>query len=197
MPRHITTFSMPWYSIIPAGLGVFMLWAVLTVFNLLGFTNCTEWKFIGSVPREDVRIIGALKNIAYLQTQDGKIYCNTQNGWKECTVPTFVLTHKDAPAWFNPWFKAIPAEAKAVQLTIAGDYYSGQDYFALLNDGQIWSCSKNFKLETERIVQSGAVIWLIIPAAIGLGCAAWFMQIFIQNGSPTQWDFWGRGTKIK
>ncbi len=172
-----------------------MLLAFLTIFNILGFTNCTEWKFLQSAPQKDMRVIGTFKNIVYLKAQDGEAYCNKQNRWEKCIADTWLVSHHDAPTWFNPWFNTVPAKAKAVQLTLAGDFYLGQTYFALLDDGQIWSCPKNFKSETEHIVQSGAVIWLIIPIAIGVWCFWWFLDIAIKHGSPTLWDFWGRGTE--
>jgi len=188
---------MPWYSIIPAGVGILMLLTFLAALNILGFTNCTEWKFLQSAPMKDMRVIGAFKNIVYLQAQDGSTYCNKHNGWERCVADTWLVSHQDVPAWFNPWFNTIPVEAGAVQLTLAGDFYLGQTHFALLDDGQIWSCPSNFKLETEHIIQSGAVIGLIIPIVIGAGCFLWFLNIFAEYGSPTLWGFRGRGTKIK
>ncbi len=197
MPRHLITYSMPWYSIIPVGLGVLMIWAFLTILNILGFTNCTDWKSLQSAPMKDMRVTGFFKNVVYLQAQDGTTYCNEQNRWQACDTDTWFLSHKDAPTWFNPWFGELPTEAKAVQLTLAGSPYFEHSYIALLEDDQIWSCPKHTREEVEGIMQTGAVIWLILPVAVGIACAAWFMRIFIQHGSPTLWDFWGRGTRIK
>ena len=196
MPRNIITYSMPPYSILPAGLGVLMFWVLITVFNLFGFTKCTAWNLIQSAPRDDVRIIGALKNSIYVQTQDGAIYCNAQNGWNKCNISTFVFSHKDAPQWFKS-FKFIPEDAAVVQIARTGNDFSGYSNVVLLENKHIWVCPYSLKSEIEQLVSSGAVIWLVIPAAIGLGCLLWFLMIFAESGSPTFWDFLGRGTKVK
>jgi hypothetical protein len=145
----------------------------------------------------EVQVIGALKNDIYAQTQDGTFYCNTQNGWNKCKVSTFVFSHQDAPLWFNSYFKFIPEEAEAAQITRAGNDYSGYSNVVLLENRHIWVCPYSLKAEFEQLVSSGAVIWLGIPAVIGLGCVMWFFMIFAEFGSPTVWDFSGRGTKVK
>ncbi len=197
MPGSRLTFSLPLFSIIPAGFGALMLWAFFAIFDLLGYTNCPTWKFLQSAPRNDLRIIGTLKKDVYLQAPDGTIYCNAQNQWKVCRVSTFGLSRKDAPDWLSARFTPVPEKATVKQLTRAGNYATGNTYFVLLEDNQIWSCPDDFNAKIKQIASSGAVIWLIIPAGIGLWCCVAFMQIFIKYGSPTIWDFFGRGTKVK
>jgi hypothetical protein len=188
---------MPWYSIIPVGLGLLMLWAFITIFSLFGYINCTNWDFFLPAPSNDVRIIGALKNTIYVQSQDGTIYCNAQNGWKKCGISTFVVSHKDAPRWLNSYFKFIPEDVAVIQIARAGNDYLGYSNVALLENRHIWSCPYSFKSEVDQLMSSGAVIWLVIPAVIGFGCMLWFLKIFAESGSPTYWDFWGRGTRVK
>jgi hypothetical protein len=196
MPRHIVTFSMPWHSLVPAVLGVLMFWVFITVLNLFGYTQCVGWKFIQSAPAEDARIIGALENNIYTQTRDGTVYCGTQNGWSECTISTFVVSHKNAPQWFNS-FDFIPEDAAVVQMTRAGNDFAGYSNIVLLENKHIWACPYSLRSEMDQLVASGRVIWIVIPVVLGFGCLLWFLMIFAQSGLPTFWDFWGRGTKIK
>ncbi|HEX2998007.1 MAG TPA: hypothetical protein VHP14_24495 [Anaerolineales bacterium] len=187
---------MPLYSIIPLGIGAVMLWAVIMIFGLLQFTNCPAWGFVQSTPNSDVRIIGALKEKVYLQAGDGTIHCNAQNQWQNCVMSTFVLSHKDAPVWLHPYFSSVPEHASVTQLTRMGDV-SGNSYYALLDNNQIWACQTDFFSELKHILTSRAVLWLILPAGIGLWCAAVVLKIFAEEASPTWWDFGGRGTKVK
>ena len=196
MPRKIITFSMPWHSLVPAGLGALMVWVSITAFDLFGYTQCTGWKFIQSAPAEDVRIVGALEDSLYVQTADGTLYCSEQNGWSECNISTFVFSHKDAPHWFHS-FDLIPEDAPVVQMTRAGNDYSGYRNVVLLDNNHIWACPYSLKSEMDQLISSGKVIWIVLPAALGFACLLWFLMIFAEFGSPTLWDFWGRGTKIK
>ena len=173
-----------------------MLWAVIMIFGLLQFTNCPSWDFVQPAPNGDARIIGATGEKVYLQTGNGPIYCNMQNQWQECAISTFVLSHKDAPAWLHSYFKSIPQQTFVVQLTRVGDI-TGNSYYALLDNNQIWVCRTNFFSELEYILSSRTVLWLILPAGIGIWCAAVFLKIFAEEASPTWWDFWGRGTRVK
>jgi len=102
-----------------------------------------------------MRIIGTLRNSIHLQAQDGKTYCNAQNQWKECIDSTFRFSRKDAPAWLISRFTPVPDEEAAVmQLTLAGNYATGNTYFALFENNRIWSCVQDFNVEIEEIVSS-------------------------------------------
>jgi hypothetical protein len=197
MPRRAITFGMPVYSFIPTGLGILMLWVLITVFNLLGYSQCAGWKSIQPAPMGEVRVIGASKNDIYVQTPDGTLYCSTQNSWKKCKISTFVFSHKDAPLWFSAAFKFIPEAAAAAQITRAGNDYQGYSNVVLLENRHIWVCPYSLQAEIDELVSSGTVIWLVLPAVIGVGCVVWFFMIFAKFGSPTVWDFSGRGTKVK
>lgn len=83
-----------------------------------------------------------------------------------------------------------------MQLTRMGDV-SGNSYYALLDNNQIWVCRTDFFSELEHILTSRAVLWLILPAGIGIWCAAIVLKIFAEEASPTWWDFGGRGTRVK
>jgi hypothetical protein len=107
-----------------------------------------------------------------------------------------VLSHKDAPAWLNPYFTPISEQSSAIQLARVEEVTKAS-YYALLENRQIWVCQTDFFSELEHILFSRAVLWLIPPAGIGLWCAVIFMKIFIEEGKPTWWDFWGRGTRVK
>ena len=80
---------------------------------------------------------------------------------------------------------------------IRGGNYSVISYHSLLENGQIYACSTDFNSEIEKVLFSVSALWLALPAAAGVWSAAAFINLFIRQGTPTLWDFWGRGTKIK
>ncbi|MCB9111014.1 MAG: hypothetical protein H6634_07175 [Anaerolineales bacterium] len=186
-------FSMPLYSLIPTALGLFMVWIFFEIFGLLGYTHCTDWQFFESAPRGNFRIVNIVKDKIYLRSQDGTLYCTISGQWQKCSPPVFESTQEDAPIWLHSYFTLPAAQAEPIQLT----RISSRNYFALLENGEIWSCSTNFQTESNQIVHSRAVILLVIPALIGFACFAIFMKIFIERGSPVLWDFFGRGRRVK
>lgn len=191
------TFSLPFYSIIPIGLGIGSIFALIGIFSLLRFMNCPTWELFKSAPIENAVIIGAWDEQVYLQSSGSPIYCNEKDQWAACSPPVYFLSQTNAPLWFTDSFFNSPENSKVKQLSRMEIFPTTIKYYLLSENGKIWSCTTTFSAEINRSLSSWTAIWLIIPTAIGIWCMVWFMNIFIKTGDPTLWDFFGHGEKIK
>ena len=190
------TFSMPFFSLISASIGVSMLWGLLTIFNALRFTQCPAWVLLQKPPGNPVALLGAPINRLYIETADRSVYCFKHGGWSNCSRPSDDFQSDIAPAWLIDKFSSAFQQKNPLQVIRSNGFFE-VSYYSLLPDRQIYTCSTNIEAEMENIFSSGAFVWLLLP----LSGLAWsiltFVNLFIKYGQPTLWDFWGRGERIK
>ena len=191
-------YSLPLSSLIPASIAILMLCGFFTIFDALRFTQCSSWTELQLPPKKVITLLGTFQNRLYVETIDKSVYCLVQNRWAKCILSPYSLNPDNAPPWLINYFKTTFQKSTVLQL-IRGDNFSvvAYSYYTLGENGQIFSCSTNFNSEVVKILFSGSVMWLIIPIVIGVWSVMTFINISIKEGSPTFWDFWGRGTKIK
>jgi len=187
---------MPFFSLILASIGVSMLWVFLIIFNALRFTQCPAWVLLPPPPANPVVLLGAPLNRLYIQTEDKSIYCLKRGQWSTCGLPTDDLQPDMAPAWLIDNFGSAFQQSNLLQVIRSNSFFN-VSYYSLLADKRVYTCSTNLEKEMENIFSSGMFVWLLIP----LSGLAWsiitFVNLFIQYGQPTLWDFWGRGQRIK
>lgn len=187
---------MPLFSIIPASIGVLMLWCFLTVFNALRFTQCPSWVLLQQPPGNTVALLGAPLNRLYVETENKSVYCLRQGKWANCAHLQDDSEPDMAPAWLMNNFSAAFEGGNVLQVIRANGFFD-MNYYSLHKDGRVYSCSTNINAELENIISSGAFTWLLIPLAGMVWSIATFVGLFIKHGQPTLWDFWGRGERIK
>jgi hypothetical protein len=192
------TFSMPLFSIVPASIGVLMLWGFLAIFNALRFTQCPAWVLLQPPPAQPVALLGAPINRLYIQTENKSVYCLKRGQWSKCALLPADLQPDMAPAWLIDNFSSAFQQNNLLQVIRSNtNSFFEVSYYSLLADQRVYTCSTNIEIEMENILSSGMFVWLLIP----LSGLAWsiitFVNLFIKHGQPTLWDFWGRGQRIK
>jgi hypothetical protein len=190
------SISLPFFSIVPIGIGTIMLWGFLTIFNGLRFIQCSAWVALRPPPENIVTLLGAPLDRLHIQTENKSIYCLDQGQWSKCLLSPYETEPDSAPTWLIGRLESIPQNDGILQVIRAGSL-SNVTYYSLLADGRIFACSTNFTAEVENMFRSGSFVWLLIPTLAMLWSAVSFFDIFIKYGQPTLWDFWGRGERIK
>jgi hypothetical protein len=189
-------YSLPLSSLIPASIAILALWVFFTIFNALRFTQCSSWAELQPPPKQVTTLLGTFQNRLYVKTIDKSVYCSNQNQWAECLLSPYSLNPDKAPRWLINYFETVFQKSTVLQL-IRGGNFSTVAYYTLGENGQIFACFTDFNWEVEKIFLSGSFMWLLIPFVLGVWSVMTFINIYINEGSPTFWDFWGKGTKIK
>lgn len=187
----------PFYSIIPAGLGWFAVWILFTIFNLFGFINCPTWDVVSVAPVNTIQIASYTNDVLFIQTQDGKLYCNKTSQWEICSLPTYPSTSVHAPTWLMHYAHPILQKQTSVKLLVRINEYDERKYFAIASNNEIWQCSSTVMAELNQLVFSWKVFLLSIPLALGIFSIWWFFKILITEGRSVIWDWRGRGKEIK
>ncbi len=186
--------SLPFYSIVPFVVMISMGWACLEIFDALRYTHCNSWISLGALPQEGTHLFFSDTENLYVETGDGAVYCRRQNQWTPCQSPLQVSQPEVAPAWIKSRLQVMPGVKGAIDLQrVKHPLASEIEYYALLENGQVWTCPTQFSNEVERIIHLPAALWLLLPAGLGLWSAVFLFQMFVGKGQPVEWDFFGRG----
>jgi hypothetical protein len=168
----------------------------MALFNGFRFMQCSSWELLSSTPNNTSEVLGAVKNTPYIKTNTGQVLCLVDLEWSNCITPSFGFQSTTAPFWTMKSLSQNFVEANIKQI-IRSDGYLQTDYYSLLSNGNIFSCSTSLENEINKIFSSSKLFWLLIPMiGFGLSISAFFKS-FAQEGDPSYWDFWGRGLKIK
>lgn len=173
-----------------------MLYAFIIILNALRFIQCPSWIAIQTPPEKAGILLGTLRNRLYIKTTTNTIYCLGQNQWTPCNLPPYDLQPDNAPSWVIRFLEA-GFQNNSVLQAIRSDSFVNTNYYSLLPNGHVFVCPTSFSAETENIIRSGSLVWLIIPSVGIIWSIISFLNIFIKYGQPTFWDFWGRGERIK
>ncbi len=187
---------MPAYAIFPFIAGVVLLLACVEIFSLLRFSRCSPWTALPSAPEKPVRLVDAFDDRVYVQAADETTYCHNAQGWRTCNMSPFPPKFVSAPEWLTARFVSIPDFGEIAQLARARTMLNVQ-YYALLENGNVWSCLTTIGAESENVFRSSAILLLLIPFGLACWCFYSLLMIQIRRGEPTLWDFFGRGTRIK
>jgi len=171
-------------------ISILMFWVSMEVFDALRYRQCTDWHPLPPTGWV-VHLSGVGQDRVYARTLDGSTYCYTDH-WQACQMSSMVSTPVNA----NDWVRSQIQDEEPVEL-IRGGSLTEVTYYTLTKDGIVSSCSTDFKTELNSIINSIAIIWLLIPIGIGIWSAIVDIKMFIDHGEPTLWDWFGRGTKIK
>ena len=190
------TFSMPFSSIFLAGLACCSLLGFLTIFDALRFWQCSPWQGLHLPPAQITALSGYFRARLYVTAGNKAVYCLSHDQWARCSLPPFPQPPEYAPPWLLRFLETDLQKGPLSQV-LRGGSFPAVDYYALLGNGQMLACSTDFDAEVGNILFSGSVLWLLIPLVPGIWSIAVFINQFLKWGSPTLWDFWGRGTKIK
>ncbi|MBN8656205.1 MAG: hypothetical protein J0M11_10740 [Anaerolineae bacterium] len=187
---------MPLISLVPLGLGVASLWVFFFLYSLTGYLICPNWQVADQAPKDTAGIYTYYNETIYVQTQSGKILCNKNPGWKECSMPTYLWDREEAPEWMLQRFEIIPENQTPLREVVA-IFINKTHYFALLENDQILTCSTTLPERLDRSFSSGVFLIFLLPIGTGLLSTAWWFNIFIKEGYPVIWDWWGRGKPLK
>lgn len=188
---------IPFYSLIPVGLGVAALWVLVTLLGAFRFMNCPDWTLLSPAPVNAARITGYYKNVVYLQMQDGTPYCNSQNGWQKCPSPPITWEQKDAPDWVIKYFEIIPGNNSSVKQETRFTLLGEIRYYTLLDSGQVLYCSSTWTAEVKGILYSREIVWLLLLVGMMTFTGGWFLKIVIEEGAPVLSDWFGNIKRIK
>lgn len=112
--------------------------------------------------------------------------------WTPNTMPYSAFT----PSTARDWVRSRVLDGKPVKL-IRDGFPTRITYYALMENGNVLSCSTDMKTELEGILNSWAITLILIPIGLGMWSAVALMKMFIENGQPTLWGWSGRGTKVR
>ena len=188
---------IPFYSLIPVGLGVAAFWAFIVLIGAFRFMNCPDWTLLSPAPVNATGITGYYKNVVYLQLQDGTLSCNAQNGWQKCPPPPIAWEHEDAPDWVITHFEVIPNNNSLIKQETRFVPLVEIRYYALLDNGQVLQCSTTWTAEVRNILYSREILWLLLLVGIIIFSGGWFLKIVIEEGAPVLSDWFGNIKRIK
>ncbi len=134
----------------------------------------------------------ALMIVTSTEVFDALRYMQCTKWTPAVTMPYSAFT----PSHARDWVRSQVLDGKSVNL-IRGGFPTRITYYAVMENGNILSCSTDMKTELEGILNSWAITLILLPIGLGIWSGVVLMKMFIENGQPTLWDWSGRGTQVK